>query len=113
VKTGLAALPNHTGAAIFLVVDQPQLPTSLLEALSAEHANTLAPIISTMVDGNRSNPVLFDRSTFADFAALEGDVGGRAIFAKHRVSWVPWLDISLSIDVDKPEDYYRLLRQAG
>lgn len=113
VKTGLAALPARVGAAVFLVVDQPQLPVALIEALRAEHAGNLAPIVAPMVDGQRSNPVLFDRSTFADFAALQGDVGGRAIFSKHAVTWVPWLDASLAIDVDTPEDYNRLLRQAG
>jgi molybdenum cofactor cytidylyltransferase len=113
VKAGLAALPQSVGSALFLVVDQPQLPIALVEALLAEHTATLAPIVAPLVDGQRSNPVLFDRATFADFAALEGDVGGRAIFAKHQVTWLPWLDASLSIDVDFPEDYDRLLRQAG
>jgi len=113
VKTGLAALPNRVGAALFLVVDQPQLPIALIEALRAEHATSLAPIVAPLVDGHRSNPVLFDRNTFTDFAALEGDVGGRAIFSKHQVTWLPWLDASLAIDVDTPEDYDRLLRQAG
>lgn len=113
VKAGLAALPNNVGAALFLVVDQPQLPVALIEALRAEHATSLAPIVAPLVDGHRSNPVLFDRSTLADFAALEGDVGGRAIFSKYQVTWLPWLDASLSIDVDEPEDYDRLLRQVG
>jgi molybdenum cofactor cytidylyltransferase len=108
VKAGLAALPNSVGAALFLVVDQPQLPVALIEALRAEHATSLAPIVAPLVDGHRSNPVLFDHSTFADFAALTGDVGGRAIFSRHSVTWLPWLDASLAIDVDTPEDYDRL-----
>jgi len=106
----LAALPNRVGAALFLVVDQPQLPVALIEALRAEHATSLEPIVAPLVDGHRSNPVLFDRSTFSDFAALKGDIGGRAIFSKHQVSWLPWLDASLAIDVDTPEDYDRLRR---
>jgi molybdenum cofactor cytidylyltransferase len=113
VKAGLAALPANVGAALFMVVDQPQLPIALVEALRAEHTGSLAPIVAPLVDGHRSNPVLFDRSTFADFANVQGDVGGRAIFSKHPVTWVPWLDVSLAIDVDTPEDYDRLLRQAG
>ncbi len=113
VKAGLAALASSIGAALFMVVDQPQLPIALINALRAEHAATLAPIVAPLVDGHRSNPVLFDRRTFADFASLEGDVGGRAIFPKHQVTWVPWLDPSISIDVDTPEDYDRLLRQAS
>jgi molybdenum cofactor cytidylyltransferase len=112
VKAGLARIPKEAGGAVFLVVDQPQLPASLLQALKAEHARSLAPIVATQVDGQRSNPVLFDRSTFADFAAIKGDVGGRAIFAKHRVRWLEWLDASLAIDVDTLEDYARLLNAA-
>ena len=113
VKTGLAALPPRVGAALFMVVDQPQLPLALIESLRAEHAASLAPIVAPLVDGHRSNPVLFDRATFPDFEAVQGDTGGRAIFSKHQVVWLPWLDISLAIDVDTPEDYDRLLRQAG
>ena len=111
VKAGLAALPPKVGAALFLVVDQPQLPVALIDALRAQHAASLAPIVAPQVDGQRSNPVLFDRSTFADFLQLEGDVGGRAIFSKYPAAWLPWLDASLAIDVDRPEDYERLLRQ--
>lgn len=113
VKAGLAAVPEAAGAAIFLVVDQPQLPATLLKALMAEHARSLAHIVATQVDGQRSNPVLFDRATFPDFAAIQGDVGGRAVFSKHRVRWLEWLDASLAIDVDSMEDYARLLNAAG
>ncbi len=113
VKAGLSALPDRACAALFLVVDQPQLPIFLIEAILAEHSGSLAPIIAPMMDDHRTNPVLFDRSTFADFAELQGDVGGRAIFSRHRVRWLPWLDSSLAIDVDTPEDYQRLLEQAS
>lgn len=112
VQAGQAALPDDVGAVIFMVVDQPQLPAALLEALQAQHARTLAPIVATQVDGNRSNPVLFDRSTFADFAQIEGDKGGRVLFARHKVEWLTWLDSSLAIDVDSLEDYNRLLNYA-
>ncbi len=92
-----------------MVVDQPHLTVQLIEALVAEHERSLAPIISPQIDGQRSNPVLFDRQTFSAFDLIEGDMGGRALFSRFRVSWIPWFDISLAIDVDTREDYQRLL----
>jgi CTP:molybdopterin cytidylyltransferase MocA len=40
--------------------------------------------------------------------SLTGDVGGRAVFAKHPITYVPWHDANVLLDVDTPEDYQRL-----
>jgi CTP:molybdopterin cytidylyltransferase MocA len=40
--------------------------------------------------------------------SLTGDVGGRAIFSKFPVTYLPWHDESLLVDIDTPEDYRRL-----
>ena len=109
VRAAMVKMPSDVGAAAFLVVDQPQLSAALVRALIEEHSRSLAAIVSPQVDGQRSNPVLFDRQTFADFESLSGDKGGRALFSRYRVSWVPWLDTSLALDVDTIEDYQRLL----
>ncbi|MBW8011874.1 MAG: putative selenium-dependent hydroxylase accessory protein YqeC [Chloroflexi bacterium] len=109
VKTGLRSLPAETGAVIFIVVDKPQIPVTLLRALISTHANTMAPIVAPQVNGQRANPVLFDRITFQDLENINGDVGGRAIFPNYRVTWVPWLDSSLEIDVNTLSDYHRLI----
>ena len=97
------------GGAIFLLVDQPQLTGSVLRALVEKHAHGLYPVVAPMVLDRRANPVLFDHETFPDLQALEGDVGGRAIFHKHRVEYLPWHDDRLLLDVDTPEMYQRLL----
>ena len=112
VRAAMDGLASDVGAVAFLVVDQPQLTVGLLQALVEEHSRSLAAIVSPQVDGQRSNPVLFDRQTFADFETLSGDKGGRALFSRYRVSWVPWLDTSLALDVDTLEDYQRLLNYA-
>jgi molybdenum cofactor cytidylyltransferase len=83
------------------------MPT-VIQALIEEHARTLAPILAPLVAGQRANPVLFDRMTFPDLMALTGDVGGRAIFGKHRVTYLPWHDEALLLDVDTPQDFARL-----
>jgi molybdenum cofactor cytidylyltransferase len=108
LRCGLRALPGTIGSAIFLLADQPQIPIELLKALSDQHAQTLSPIVAPLIDDRRGNPVLFDRVTFADLQSLTGDVGGRAVFAKHPIVYVPWHDANLLLDVDTPEDYQRL-----
>lgn len=96
------------GGAIFLLADQPQVNTSIIRALAEKHAEGLYPIVAPMVMDRRANPVLFDRATFPDLLTIEGDVGGRAIFHKHRVEYLPWHDDRLLLDVDTPEQYRRL-----
>ncbi|MCC6569612.1 MAG: putative selenium-dependent hydroxylase accessory protein YqeC, partial [Anaerolineales bacterium] len=97
------------GAGIFLLVDQPQITTSILQALVERHTEGLHSVVAPMVMDRRANPVLFDRRTFADLLTLEGDTGGRAIFHKHQVEYLPWHDDRLLLDVDTPEHYQRLL----
>jgi molybdenum cofactor cytidylyltransferase len=97
------------GGAIFLLTDQPQVTPSILRALREKHAEGLHPVVAPMVMDRRANPVLFDRVTFPDLMTLEGDIGGRAIFHKHRVEYLPWHDDSLLLDVDTPEQYQRLV----
>jgi molybdenum cofactor cytidylyltransferase len=97
------------GGAIFLLSDQPQVTITVIQALTEKHAEGLYPIVAPMVVDRRGNPVLFDRVTFADLTAIEGDTGGRAIFHKHRAEYLPWHDDSLLLDVDTPEQYQRLI----
>ncbi|MFT3894147.1 MAG: selenium cofactor biosynthesis protein YqeC [Anaerolineales bacterium] len=100
---------SDLGACIFLLVDQPQITASVLRALVERHAAELQPILAPMVQDQRANPVLFDRVTFGDLMELKGDVGGRGIFHKHRVEYLPWHDDRLLLDVDTPEMYQRLI----
>jgi molybdenum cofactor cytidylyltransferase len=120
IRAGLASLLNsessrssplrgEIGSTIFLLADQPQIPVEILRALAEVHAQNLPAILAPLVlEERRANPVLFDRATFPDLLALEGDVGGRAIFDRHRVEYLPWHDDLLLFDVDTPEDYERL-----
>ncbi|HET9587715.1 MAG TPA: selenium cofactor biosynthesis protein YqeC [Anaerolineales bacterium] len=103
------AAAEEVGGAIFLLVDQPHVTTSILQALVEKHAEGLYPIVAPMVIDRRANPVLFDRATFPDLLELKGDVGGRALFHKYRVEYLPWHDDRLLLDVDTPEHYRRLL----
>jgi molybdenum cofactor cytidylyltransferase len=118
IRTGIKLLTSGSfsatengrlGSAIFLLADQPQVTAAVLRALVEKHAQGLYPIVAPMVMDQRANPVLFDQITFSDLLLLEGDVGGRAIFHKHRVEYLPWHDERLLLDVDTPEMYRRLI----
>ena len=112
VQAGLKSLPSHTGAAVFLLADQPQVPAALIRALVEAHALTGSPLAAPRIGERRANPVLMDRTTFPALMNLSGDAGGRLLFAdpsRYPVAWVPWDDPSLLLDVDTPEDYRRLV----
>lgn len=109
IKAGISALPANVGAAVFLLADQPQISVEVIRALVEAHASDLQAILAPLVlEEKRANPVLFDQVTFPNLLALQGDVGGRGVFDKHKVSYLPWHDDILIFDVDKPEDYERL-----
>ncbi|HEY2981941.1 MAG TPA: selenium cofactor biosynthesis protein YqeC [Anaerolineales bacterium] len=111
IRAGVSQLAasNESGAAIFLLVDQPQVTASILNALVEAHSLALPPVLAPLVMDQRANPVLFDRVTFGDLLELKGDVGGRAIFSKYRIEYLPWHDDRLLLDVDTPEQYARLV----
>ncbi len=111
IQAGLRTLPARSSAAIFLLADQPQVMPTVIHALTEAHTRMPAPILAPLVAGQRANPVLFDRLTFPDLMALGGDMGGRIIFGRHRVTYIPWHDEALLFDVDTPEDFKRLMDQ--
>ena len=82
---------------MFLLADQPRVPAGLVRSLVEMHAATCSPIVAPLVQGQRANPVLFDRRTFPDLLSLTGDVGGRALFSRYPVSWLPWNDASVLV----------------
>jgi molybdenum cofactor cytidylyltransferase len=109
VVAGLQALPEEVGAVVFLLADQPQIPLELVRSLVQIHRQTLSPLVAPLVNGRRANPVLFDRATFADLQVLSGDAGGRSLFERYQVEWLPWQDVNILLDIDTPQDYQKLL----
>ncbi len=111
VRAGLQAAQDSAGAAItgvlFLLADQPGVSSALLSALVQRHRETLAPVVAPRHEGQRGNPVLFDRRTFAEFGALTGDVGARSIIRRHEdaIAWVDWPSAEILKDIDTPDAY--------
>ncbi len=97
------------GGAVFLLADQPQVTAHIIRALVERHGQGLPSIVAPLAADRRANPVLFDRDTFAEMLTLTGDTGGRALFTRFKVEYVPWHDESLLLDVDTEADYRKLL----
>jgi molybdenum cofactor cytidylyltransferase len=108
LRVGVQALPPRTGAAVFMLADQPQIPITLLGKLVERHHQTLGPIIAPRVEGQRGTPVLFDRVAFQELQKIQGDQGGRAVFSRYAPQWIDWFDDRILLDVDTPKDYNRL-----
>ncbi len=104
IRAGIAALPDNIQAAIFATSDQPFVPESLLRKLIDEYGQTGAEIICPECKGELRNPVLFDKSLFAELTQLEGDTGGKALFDHHRITRVEWQNEEDFRDIDTQEE---------
>jgi molybdenum cofactor cytidylyltransferase len=84
VAAGLRALAPDVSAAVFILADQPTVQPATIDLLGARHRQTLAPLVAPLyAGGERGNPVLFDRSTFPELLALQGDTGGRLLLQRY------------------------------
>ena len=110
LRTGLAALSSDVDGAVIVLGDQPLVRPATLDRIIEEYRRTGAQIVIPQFGGTRGNPVLLDRSLFAEAMALEGDVGCRAIFAEHPdgIVYVEVDDPGVLLDVDNREDFERL-----
>jgi molybdenum cofactor cytidylyltransferase len=110
LQAGLSAVDPNSDAALIILGDQPFIRPQTLHRIVEEYRRSQAQIVIPTHQGQRGNPVLLDRSVFAEVMALEGDVGSRAIFARHldRIVNVEVEDDGVLLDLDDPADYERL-----
>jgi molybdenum cofactor cytidylyltransferase len=110
LRTGLAAVSGETGAALIVLADQPFVSPETLNQLIACHQETKPQIVIPTYKGFRGNPVLLDRSVFAELQGLTGNVGCRAIFGNHteNIQKLAVEDIGILLDIDSPEEYQKL-----
>ncbi len=112
MHAGLAAVPDHVGSVVFQLVDQPGLTSATVDALIRRYQQTLAPLVWPEFEGQRGNPVLFDRALFAELRQISGDVGGRPLLRAYqtRAERVAVTDPGILLDIDQVQD---LVQNAG
>jgi CTP:molybdopterin cytidylyltransferase MocA len=108
LRRGIAAVPPDN-AALVMLADMPEIETADLLALIDAHAESggAALVQAAGADGTPGHPVLFPADCLADFAALAGDTGARAILRenRHRRRLVPLAGRRALVDLDTPEDW--------
>lgn len=107
LQAGLAALPPGVDAALIVLADQPFIRPKTLDILMDWYMRSSAQIVIPTYKGFRGNPVLLDRSVFAEVMALTGDIGCRAIFGNHLEGIIkqPVEDIGILLDLDTKGDF--------
>jgi molybdenum cofactor cytidylyltransferase len=107
LRAGIAALSPGVAAVVILLGDQPFVTAAIIEAIVSVWRNHRALIVAPVFAGTRGNPVLFDRSVFAELLAIEGDQGARGVIARYpaRVRYVHFDDDRPLFDIDTPEAY--------
>lgn len=115
LRTGLGALSSAARAALVVLADQPFVQPETLKRLIAfheqsSHEQSRVQIILPLYRGFRGNPVLLDRSVFAEVRGLSGDVGCRAIFGSHTegIHKVEVDDPGILLDIDTEDDLARV-----
>jgi molybdenum cofactor cytidylyltransferase len=106
LKAGIRALPPDTAGALIALGDMPSVSPGdidrLIEVfLAAQGQAIVVPVHA----GERGNPVLWPAAHFAELLALEGDAGGRRLFARHAeaIKEVAFENPAILLDVDTPQ----------
>ena len=107
VHAGLEALPTGCQACLFVLADQPNLTSALIDDLLTRYRRTLSPVVAPVRQGRRGNPVLFASSLFPELLELQGDQGGRSVIESHlaEVELVEVADENAFLDIDRVSDY--------
>jgi CTP:molybdopterin cytidylyltransferase MocA len=115
LRVGLAALAESEAAAVVVsLVDQPGIGAEVV-ARVIEAFEAGAVVATATYGGQRRNPVLLARATWAEVARLaEGDAGARPYLAAHpaEVRAVPCDDLGSADDIDTAEDLARARGEA-
>jgi molybdenum cofactor cytidylyltransferase len=111
LRGGLAAVAPEARGVFVYPADMPLITVEVLRELARRQQLSGRPGSMTEVGGVRGVPVFLTRSLFPSLMIQEGDVGGAQYLRAHPdvIEAVHFADPDLVRDVDRPEDYRRLL----
>lgn len=110
VKAGIESLSAKSQAVLIALVDQPRVPSRVIDALIDAYRKERALIIIPTCRGKKGHPVLIDLDLRNEILAMNPETGLRTVVRAHvdRTMSIEVNDDSILDDFDRPEDYARL-----
>ena len=114
LKTGIAAVPDSSAAAIVMLADMPFVTAEMIATLIANYRSSTAPLVISDYDGVNAPPMLYDRALFPELQTMEGEGCGKVVVRRHRgeAAVVAWPAAALT-DFDEPGDFARVRAALG
>lgn len=114
VRCGLRALPADCTTALVATGDQPGLNAALVRDLIAAYRASDRSILVPIHAGRRGHPLLFSTRYRDEILSRFDGVGLRGLLLAHTAEVLEWptSDAAVLEDLDRPDDYRRILRGA-
>ena len=116
LKSGIRAVGEDVDAVLIFLGDQPLIPNEVVQKIIEEYIKGKKAgikIVRPLFGDRLGHPILFDRSLFHEFDALQGDEGGKSILKRHQASLklLQFPNSDWGIDIDTEEEYRTLLKR--
>lgn len=116
LQAGVRALAAGVDRAVVILGDQPDVDAATIDALLDAQETSQLPAAALRIGEILHPPVVLRRELWPGLMALDGDIGCRRLIRAHpelvAAIEVPGPD-DHPVDIDTPEDYRRLLGDAG
>jgi molybdenum cofactor cytidylyltransferase len=109
LRTGIAALPEGTEAAVVMLADMPLVDAAMIDTLVARWRAAGAPLAVSRYGEVVAPPIVYGAALFPELRVLEGEGCGKAVIKRHRGEEiaVDWPAERLT-DLDVPDDVARV-----
>ena len=110
IRCAVENAPPDSDALLFLPGDKPMIQSSLVDRSIERFVRERPAILYVKTPTGRGHPIIFDRSLFAELAALDGDLIGNELIEKHREQTIEFEDVSEQPDINTDADYQAALK---
>ncbi len=109
INWGFQTLPPEATAALFVLADQPRVPTRVLNKLLSAYKANAKGIVLPVYKGERGHPVLIERRYEAEARRTDPEIGLRNLVYGHPedILEVEVSSQAVTHDIDTRSDYER------